>query len=329
MKNERNKILVEAFLECIPETRKLADVLMDILNLNKESVYRRLRSEVPFTFDEICTIAPHLGISLDRIIGLSNKDSAMFDFQMHKSSDPVSIYSEIMNMNLGLLTKVSGAVKKAKVDLVLNRLPYAYTLPYENLAKFYYYKWYYHTQEVPSGFYFKDFSVPQPIKDMYRRYTDENANLGCEITILMDNNLFLSMIKDINYFVNRGLVNDKEQFLMQQELLKVVDLIEGVTKDGTNRGGVIVDTYISAVDLEPSYVYIEYDDKTCVHYWTSSAEIFTSYDPVICERQRVWIQSLKRYTTLITRCNTSQRIEYFDKQRFYIRNKLSMYSKNQ
>lgn len=321
-------MLVDAFMECVPETKRLVDILMDILDLNKESVYRRLRSEVPFTFDEIYTIVHYLGISLDHIIAVYNKETVPFNFHMHKSSDPVNIYTEIMNMNLELLTKINEAAM-ARVDLVLNRLPFAYALPFENLAKFYYYKWYYHTQNVPSNFYFKDFIVPEQIKEVQNKYVVINANLGCDITILMDNNLFLSMIKDINYFVNRGLITESEQAVFQQELLQCIDLIEDVANRGVNKGGVIVNTYISSVDLEPSYVYIEYDNKVCIHYWTSSAEIFSSYDAEMCERQRVWIQSLKKYTTLITRCNAHWRTEYFDKQRTYVRKKLYPLSGNQ
>lgn len=229
---------------------------------------------------------------------------------------------------MDLLTKVKDA-KVAKVELVLNRLPYAYTLHYENLAKFYYYKWFYHTQNVPSDFYFKDFVVPTEIKEIYKNYLDSNIKLDCDITILADNNLFLSMIKDINYYVNRGLITDEEQALFQQELLQATDFMENIAKTGVNKGGVNVNVYISAVDLEPSYVHIEYDNKSCVHYWTASAEILGSYDIEMCRRQKEWIQSLKRYTTLITECNARQRIEYFDKQRFYIKTKLLPSSTNE
>jgi len=328
MKNKKNKMLVDALQKHIPETKKLVAYLVDILDLNKESVYRRLRNEIPFTFEEICTIVPKLGISLDHIIGLGYKDSVLFDFQMSKSTDPINTYLEIMQMNLDLLTKVKDA-KVAKVELVLNRLPYAYTLHYENLAKFYYYKWFYHTQNVPSDFYFKDFVVPTEIKEIYKNYLDSNIKLDCEITILADNNLFLSMIKDINYYVNRGLITDEEQALFQQELLQATDFMENIAKTGVNKGGVNVNVYISAVDLEPSYVHIEYDNKSCVHYWTASAEILGSYDIEMCRRQKEWIQSLKRYTTLITECNARQRIEYFDKQRFYIKTKLLPSSTNE
>ena len=328
MKNRKNKILVDVLQKHIPETKKLIAYLTDILDLNRESVYRRLRNEIPFTFEEICTIVPKLGISLDHIVEPCYKDSVLFDFQMSRSTDPVNTYLEIMQMNQDLLIKVREA-KTAKVELVLNRLPYAYALKYENLAKFYYYKWFYHTQNVPSDFYFKDFVVPAKIKEIYNSYLENNIKLDCEITILADNNLFLSIIKDINYYVNRGLISDEEQSLFARELLQATDFMENITKVGVNKGGVNVNVYISAVDLEPSYVHIEYDNKSCVHYWTASAEILGSYDVEICRRQKEWIQSLKRYTTLITECNARQRIEYFDKQRFYIGNKLLPSSANE
>ena len=63
--------LYESFLaelrKKIPQGAKLTNTLVDMLYIEREAVYRRLRGEVPFTFMEVVTIAKKLGISLDNL----------------------------------------------------------------------------------------------------------------------------------------------------------------------------------------------------------------------------------------------------------------------
>ena len=79
MKNAVVNELISTMREVTPKEGNLANVLMDILCMSKEAIYRRLRGEVAFTFSEVAIIAGQLGISLDKIIGNSMSSGAMFD----------------------------------------------------------------------------------------------------------------------------------------------------------------------------------------------------------------------------------------------------------
>ena len=68
-KNYIVKELINQMKERIPPGHNLANYLTDTLYMGKEAVYRRLRGEVAFTFDEIAVISHNLGISIDQIIG--------------------------------------------------------------------------------------------------------------------------------------------------------------------------------------------------------------------------------------------------------------------
>lgn len=88
MTNNPNANLIEAMKEKLPLKGQLADMLMDTLYIGKEAVYRRLRGEVPFTLQESALISRKLGISLDKIIGLSFKSNAMFNINIVDYDDP-------------------------------------------------------------------------------------------------------------------------------------------------------------------------------------------------------------------------------------------------
>ena len=56
MKNQLNDELVSAIRNSVSDDMNIANLLMDILSIGKEAVYRRLRGDVPFTFDEVSKI---------------------------------------------------------------------------------------------------------------------------------------------------------------------------------------------------------------------------------------------------------------------------------
>lgn len=62
-KNYIVKELINEMKERIPPGHNLANYLTDTLYMGKEAVYRRLRGEVAFTFDEIAVI-PIIWVSL-------------------------------------------------------------------------------------------------------------------------------------------------------------------------------------------------------------------------------------------------------------------------
>lgn len=72
-----NELLIQAMESKIPDGTRLANVLIDILFIGKEAVYRRLRGEVPFTLNEAAIIAQELGISLDNTIGTKKQQECI------------------------------------------------------------------------------------------------------------------------------------------------------------------------------------------------------------------------------------------------------------
>lgn len=319
MKSEVNQIFAETLYTYFPDKKSLIQFLTDNLDLSKESIQRRLRNDIPFTFEEICCIVSLLDISVDRLIGLNKTGSAFFDLYMHKSEDPVKIYAETLQINATLLEITKGA-KPVNINVILNRLPYGFTLPYENLSKFHYYKWYYHTQVLSTNFKYSDFTIEKDITDAYQKYMDVSNNLEANVTMLMDDNIFLSMVREIDYFVKRGLIKNNEHAALRHELLEIVDLMKGIAKNGNSGTPTEMLMYISAVDLEPCYSHIQYGNKEFIQFWSPTAEAIVSYNPAICSWQKKWIESLKRYATLITKCNEKEAIKYFDNQRKYINN---------
>lgn len=98
--------LIAAMKERIPRGINLANYLTDALCMGKEAVYRRLRGEVAFTFDEIAMISCKLGISIDQIIGNHQSNRVTFDLNLLHSPNPLESYYEIIERYLRIFNYV-------------------------------------------------------------------------------------------------------------------------------------------------------------------------------------------------------------------------------
>ena len=58
-----NKIVLTKILDIMPENLKPVTLLMEVLDIGKESAYRRLRGEKPFSMEEIYKLSLVLNFS--------------------------------------------------------------------------------------------------------------------------------------------------------------------------------------------------------------------------------------------------------------------------
>ncbi|MCD7976591.1 MAG: hypothetical protein LUG51_05350 [Tannerellaceae bacterium] len=81
-----------------------------------------------------------------------------------------------------------------------------------------------------------------------------------------------------------------------------------------------VSIYLSNINFEASYSYMESREFKLSFIRVYSINSFDSIHPSICKVQKEWIQSLKRYSTMITESGEMQRFNFFRIQREYVNN---------
>ena len=130
--NELNTGLIEAAKEKVPAGANLANTLMDILYIGKEAIYRRLRGEVPFTLAEAAVISRKLGISLDKMIGVSFSNNAVFDLNVVHHSNTFETYHDILTRYVNAFDSIREA-PTTEMATSSNILPQALYLKHDIL----------------------------------------------------------------------------------------------------------------------------------------------------------------------------------------------------
>jgi len=317
MAKELNKRVIDTIYKYLPEDKNIISFLMDLLNLGRESAYRRVRSDIPFTFSEISRISLALGFSIDEVVEKKD-DRIFFDLQSPKDASPSESFYNMILQHHDLIMRLYNA-ENTEILISQNHLSSVLSIYYDHLFKFMYYKWCHQINKVPLNFYLADTVVPEEIVSIYKkiRYYGPRINNN---TYIIDKNIYLNTVKEIQYFYQRKLISDEELNHLKKDLLAHIETLETYIRDGVNKEGYTFNYYLSLFEIESNVSYLEYDGKTESHLWLYATNPIIIKSPEVCAIHKAWLESLIKYSIQIAKSNELMQAEYFNQQYEYINN---------
>ena len=312
-----NDVWYDYFLETIlakhPKKSKLVDELMDLLSLEREAVYRRLRKDVAFSAQEVVRIATEWNISLDQITKI---DTGTVSFTMKAIN-----YLNPSNEELLEIQKRVRRLEYLRKDptseymAVCNRLPRSLTTGYPLLYRFDIFRWAYQYGNEEKISLFSETYVSG-------QFAQEMADLAhlmkyaSSLSYVWDARIFEHIVDEISYYHSILLISDEEKELLKKELFSVLDYLSEVASKGyfpeTKRK---VNIYISKMNIGTNYSYFYTEKlKMCRIHAFEKHDIF-SFDTKMIEIFRTWMQQKRRTSIQISEVDEKSRIDFFMRQR--------------
>jgi transcriptional regulator with XRE-family HTH domain len=315
-------MIIDTVLSKIPPYISPINYLASALNLSKESIYRRIRDEVPFTLQDIYILATDLSISLDEIIHSSkeknlNSKLSLFEYRSNSIFDPEQLFFEIFSMYDNSLANL--VYKETEVIIAVNHLMIFSTIHLDHLFRFYYYKWVQQFHLMPLKFRLSDIEIPEKISILRDNIKSNGVFVGNNIYIL-DQNFIKNTLLEVQYYYKRKLISDEELLLIQQDFSSFVDMLEGMVKEKIKSPNFNSQIYIPSFRIESSGLYARYGDQEECHFWIYSGTHIASKDREVCKTYKAWLVSFKKYSSLITGCNEPLQTAFLDQQRSYVDN---------
>lgn len=310
-KQTLNEYFIEVIKQKLPEDIKLVDFISKQVNLGKEACYRRLRGEVQFTFSEVVAISTNLNLNFESIIAKIADNKSVVETYFIGKKDPHKEYVKMLNQAIDYM-KTAASDGIAVVYMICNTLPIELTLRYKQVSKLRFFKWLYQNNLVFSN-KFSEIEIPSFVMEAQSNL----ANLldQCRIVYIFEEYLILSIIRDIKYFSSLNIFSENDKNDLQEELNSLLKDIESLTQSEINKNNKKVSIYISHVSFESPYIYIERGDRRTVVLKVYSINTLTSEDPYICNTLKYWIQSIKKYSTLISQSGDIERTNFLRKQK--------------
>lgn len=308
-----NDRLIKAIQELIPKKKDQQAFLKEIMPLGKETIYRRLRGEIPFTFSEACTIANKLKISLDSLVRVESLNNPSFLLEL--PSHPYECINRKLQQH-----EQSYAYFIQNPNLIIKSafsfVPYSLLLPFDELFRFKMFIYLYQLdfQKAPKSY--SEFILPEDMDVRRLSLSQQRPALPKDITIV-DRKIFEYLIDEINFFHSLGILSIAKKHQLKDEMLELLRHFEYLTSYGireTGDGESMI--YLSNINLYQSYTYVKGPDFECSYMdGIYSMNTILSTDPRVCKMHEKWIESLKRFSTLISVSGEIERRAFFFQQR--------------
>ena len=319
--NKKQNNLVNRILENIPKGVKPAPYLANVLDISLESAYRRFGGKIPFTFEEITKLSQVLNFSLDDIIGYKMADGkALFELRADEVVGSSQSFITMLQKQLVYTRKLLES-SRSEILVAMRHLTALSVLDFDNLFKFFYYKWTHQTEDVSINYLFSDVALPPEIVRLLKesRSLSNSALTNNETTVISNPSLCQNIVNEIQYYTKRGLINNEDLQLLKNDLRTWIETTEKQIKTGKTKQGGRCNYFLSSFDtIESNSIYTSFDMLMESQFWIYKINPLTVSKPGACKMHKEWFNSLKRYSTYITQSNEILQVEFLNKQREYI-----------
>lgn len=306
--------LLNSIKEEFPQKTNLVTALVDLLCIEKEAVYRRLRGEVAFTFAEIVTIVNAFGISLDNLVGTVTAKSRPSQLKLVDFVNPKEIDYNMLEQYIDVLGLSREDEKSELIDCT-NILPQQLYMNYKYISRFYLFKWLYQCGAPGKAKRFDEIGVGDHFTGIQLASVEESRYIRNSYYIL-DPLIFHYLVNDINYFMSIHLIGVEEVKYLKDELMKFLDEMEALATRGYfEETGNKVFIYISSVNFDTSYWCVQVKNYHISMIKTFILSSVASLDEGTYDKLRKWLRALIRSSIMISVSGERQRVAFFKAQR--------------
>jgi len=306
--------LVEYLTELPMKKSDLVSFLSDILCIEKESVYRRLNKKVMFTLQEFEIIIRKFNVSTDRF--MNNKQGfTPFSYNM---LEPLSVSSmdELTNEMMYIEDKLK-VIDENPVSLgeVFDCIPVEFFSPFEHLTKFMYFKWGYCFIENKFFTTYSEWKVPEQIIRSQNIIMDYNMNFK-DALYVWDRSIITNLVNEIKFLNRIHILQKDDVMLILEDLHNLLDRLEDNSKGANfqnNKSGSI-DIYISNNYIGGTNAYFQTEKNNYTFHKTLYMQTLMYQNEETFNRIYIWVNSMKKVSTLISGTGEIERRIFFDEQ---------------
>ena len=309
-------ILIEQCKERVG-AKNLAAELSELLGVNTDAAYRRMRGATALTFNEIQKICLRFNISFDSVI---NYQGRLVPFQfnaMFKDKFSIINYLSSIEQELKMLSKMG--TDDAKITMTAMDLPYFRQFGFKSLSRFKLFFWQRSVLNLDE-FATKKFDANEALGE-YEDITDriyENYH-GVASTEIWAPETLDSTIKQVQYYLESGLFTDKTSAVqICDDIDALLTKLEGEAQLGRKliqtSGGTIsspFEMYQSDIFLSNNCIQAEKDGRTYTYVSFNSFNSLMSFSPHFSAECDRWIEQIRLKSILLSEVSEKLRYQFF------------------
>ena len=297
--------------------KNLAPVLSELLGINPDAAYRRMRCTTELSFNEIQKICIHFNISFDSVI---NYRGRLVPFQFNGMfQDKFSIIGYLSNIEQELKMLAGLEDNNGRITMTATDLPYFRQFGFKSLSRFKLFFWQRSVLNLDE-YSARKFDADESLGE-YEDITDRiyQSYHGIPSVEVWAPETLDSTIKQIQYYLESGLFVDRSSaYQVCDDIDALLTKLEGEAQSGRKR--IIADQdlisstfemYQSDIFLSNNCIQAVKDGRTYTYVSFNSFNSLMSYSPHFSDECNRWIEQIRSKSILLSEVSEKLRYQFF------------------
>jgi hypothetical protein len=296
-----------------------AQGLADLLHINVDAAYRRIRGTTALTLEEIVILSRHFHVSFDSVMSFQSK---LVPFQFNAMfKDKFQIIEYLTGIASAL--KAMASVKQGQISITAMDLPYFRQFGFKSLSRFKLFFWQKSVLNLET-YRHKKFNMEEIVEE-YEDITDliNFYYHGVQSYEIWAPETLDSTIKQIQYYLDSGLFDSKDDFVkICDDLDALLNKLEREAETGKksilNEHGSLHSTfemYQSDIYISNNCVQAKINQETYTYITFNSFNHLMTYSEEFSEECRKWIDQMRSKSILLSEVSEKYRYQFFVGQR--------------
>lgn len=292
----------------LPNHLSFVDELAELLNISRDSAYRRIRGETILSLDETKILSNKYGISIDAFLSSS---SEMVTFHRRVVSYQEYNIEKWLNSILKNLDYLK-SFNKNELIFSAKDIPVFHYFRLPELASFKLFFW------MKTLLGYPDFEqskfnlqmVPKELTSLADRVWDKYASLAS--TEIWNEEALYDTMKQIEYYYECGIFsNPSEAALLCDQLSRLLDEVQHEATIGLKSGGGSFNLYNNEILIADNTVFALMGDRRCVYVNQNALNLLLTFQEPFCEKTEIYLRNLIKKSTCISETGEKERIRFF------------------
>ncbi|RED93844.1 helix-turn-helix domain-containing protein [Marinoscillum furvescens] len=296
----------------------LADELCLLLDISRDSAYRRLRGDTLLTFNEIRKIALHYNLSLDTFFQTS-KSTVLF----HKRTiNETFTYGDFLKSVAESISLV-GAAPSYRMVYVAKDIPPFHYFQFPLLSRFKSYFWLRTILKDPKTLQqpFDERAVAPEIMEtseqIWKTYRDVPS-----LEIWSDETMNITL-RQIEYYFDTQIISREQLEALLSELKNMLDLLSKSAEAGhklchSDKKHIEFgkfELYHNEIEIGDNTVFFSLGNKRMVMKTYNMLNVLTTTDEAFCENIEAYIDNILQKSSLLSHSSEKARLQFFNKMK--------------
>jgi transcriptional regulator with XRE-family HTH domain len=313
--NQASPNIQSSFLEQIrsrvPENISLADKLAELLNISRDSAYRRIRGETVLSLDEVKKLCDRFGVSLDALLSPS-VNTSLFHHRALSTSYTLEQWLNSVGSNMEV---VNGYSQREMIFAARDMFIFHYfRLPELSAFKmFFWLKTVIKDPAYTSQSFHPDV-IPKEIlqagNKLWKLYSTVPS------TEIWSDEAVNETIKQIEFYHDCRFFADKKQAaLLCDRLIELISQIKNDAAEGKKTGGEAFRLFENEILIADNTVLARMDKMRMVYINYNTLNLLTTHQETFCDKAEKYLNNLIQNSTLISASAEKERNKFFNKMK--------------